>query len=46
MKMDAIVKDLGVELNGDALLARAEQLIKLEDQTYGKRSTQVQQLMR
>lgn len=42
MKMDRIAKELGVELNGDAVLARAEQLVRMEEDTLHKaKSAQV-----
>lgn len=41
MKMDSITKELGMELNGDALIARAEQLTKLEEELLGKKNTQL-----
>lgn len=41
MKMDSITKELGMELNGDSLLARAEQLTKVEEELLGKKSTQL-----
>ena len=30
MKLDEIADDVGLDVNGDALLARGEQLVKLE----------------
>ena len=30
MKLDEIANDVGLDVNGDALLARGEQLVKLE----------------
>ena len=41
MKMDRIVDELGIDLNGDALLLRAEQLVKTEEQSLGKRTVEV-----
>ncbi len=41
MRMDKIVEELGIDLNGDALLLRAEQLVKTEEQSLGKRSVEV-----
>ncbi|XP_014776748.1 coiled-coil domain-containing protein 170 [Octopus bimaculoides] len=41
MKMDTITKDTGFDLTIDAILARAEQLVKLESTALAERSTQV-----
>jgi hypothetical protein len=41
MKMDAIVRKLGVEINGETLLARAEQLVRIEQEMLTKKNTQV-----
>lgn len=37
MKLDSIADELGLELNGDALLARAEQLAGLEEESVSRR---------
>lgn len=37
MKLDTIANELGIELNGDALLTRAEQLANLEQDSLTKR---------
>lgn len=41
MKMDEIVSQLGIEINGDALLLRAEQLAKTEEQLMGKKTVEM-----
>lgn len=42
LKMDAIVRKLGVEVNGETLLARAEQLVRIEQEAMGKKAARVQ----
>ena len=34
MKLDEIADDVGLDVNGEALLARGEQLVKLEVRHY------------
>ncbi|XP_041353054.1 coiled-coil domain-containing protein 170-like [Gigantopelta aegis] len=46
MKMDRISVDLGLDMTMDALIARAEQLVKLENEALAGRSTQVYNLQR
>ncbi|XP_005089149.1 coiled-coil domain-containing protein 170 [Aplysia californica] len=46
MKMDRISLDLGLDLTMDALVARAEQLVKLETGTLAEKSTHVYSLQR
>ena len=46
MKMDRISLDLGLDLTMDALVARAEQLVKLEAGTLAEKSTHVYNLQR
>uniref|UniRef100_A0A914X7A4 Uncharacterized protein n=1 Tax=Plectus sambesii TaxID=2011161 RepID=A0A914X7A4_9BILA len=41
MKLESVAKDLGVALNGESLLARAEQLVRFEEEMVGKRNTQL-----
>lgn len=46
MKMDRISLDLGIDMTVDALIARAEQLVKLERDALADRSTQIYNLQR
>ena len=46
MKMDRISIDLGLDMTLDALITRAEQLIKLEADALADRSTHVYNLQR
>lgn len=46
MKMDRISLDLGLDLTMDALVARAEQLMKLEADALANKSTHVYNLQR
>ncbi|KAL4237945.1 hypothetical protein ACF0H5_002655 [Mactra antiquata] len=46
MKMDRISLDLGMDMTSDALIARAEQLVKLEKDTLADRSTHIYNLQR
>ena len=46
MKMDRISIDLGVDMTIDALIARAEQLVKLEKDALADRSTHIYNLQR
>lgn len=46
MKMDRISLDLGLDMTVDALIARAEQLVKLEKDTLADKSTHIYNLQR
>ena len=46
MRMDRISLDLGFDMTIDALIARAQQLVKLERDALADRSTQVYNLQR
>ena len=46
MKMDRISLDLGMDMTVDALIARAQQLVKLERDALADRSTQIYNLQR
>ena len=46
MKMDRISLDIGMDMTVDALIARAEQLVKLERDALADRSTQIYGLQR
>ena len=46
MKMDRISLDLGLDMTMDALIARAEQLVRLENDALAGRSSQVYSLQR
>ncbi|XP_052275210.1 LOW QUALITY PROTEIN: coiled-coil domain-containing protein 170-like [Dreissena polymorpha] len=46
MKMDRISLDLGMDMTCDALIARAEQLVKLEKDALADRSTHIYNLQR
>ena len=46
MKMDRISIDLGLDLTIDALISRAEQLVKLEQDTIADKSTHIYNLQR
>ena len=46
MKMDRISLDLGLDLTMDALVSRAEQLVKLEMDALADKSTHVYNLQR
>ena len=46
MKMDRISIDLGMDMTIDALIARAEQLVKLERDALADRSTHIYNLQR
>lgn len=46
MKLDEIANDVGLDVNGDALLARGEQLVKLETDALDDRKTTIYNLQR
>ena len=46
MQMDRIAADIGFDMSGDAIIARAEQLAKMEADALADRSTQVYSLQR
>lgn len=46
MKLDEIANDVGLDVNGDALLARGEQLVKLEADALDDRKTTIYNLQR
>lgn len=46
MKLDEIADDVGLDVNGDALLARGEQLAKLETDALDDRKTTIYNLQR
>ena len=46
MKMDRISAEVGFDMNGDALLARAAQLAKLEADALADRNTHIYNLQR
>ena len=46
MKMDRIALDLGMDMTMDALITRAEQLVKFEADALVDRSTQIYNLQR
>lgn len=46
MKLDEIADDVGLDVNGDALLARGEQLVKLETDALDDRKTTIYNLQR
>ena len=46
MNMDAVCKDVGFDMNGEALLARAEQLASREGGVLADKNTHVYTLQR
>lgn len=46
MKMDRISAEVGFDMNGDALIARAAQLAKLEADALADRNTHIYNLQR
>ncbi|XP_028398523.1 coiled-coil domain-containing protein 170-like [Dendronephthya gigantea] len=46
MKLDEIAQDAGLDVNGEALLARAKQLVKLESEALNDRSSAIYNLQR